>query len=139
MPVAQLLVGVVQECGELLGGVHAAELVCAQVCCSVWQCVAVCCLQCVAVCCSVRMGRALGRCARCGSCLCAVCCGVLQCVGVCVAVQERVELVGMFTIRQLFVRRCVAVCCSVLQCVAVCCSVLQCVAVWCSVLQCGVV
>jgi len=32
-------------------------------------------------------------------------------------------------------RKCVAVCCSVLQCVAVCCSVLQCVAVCCSVLQ----
>jgi len=36
--------------------------------------------------------------------------------------------------RKLFVRRCVVVCCSVLQCVA--CSVLQCVAVCCSVLQC---
>ena len=32
-------------------------------------------------------------------------------------------------------RKCVAVCCSVLQCVAVCCSVLQCVAVCCRVLQ----
>jgi len=29
-------------------------------------------------------------------------------------------------------RKCVAVCCSVLQCVAVCCSVLQCIAVHCS-------
>ena len=29
-------------------------------------------------------------------------------------------------------RRCVVVCCSVLQCVAVCCSVLQCAAVYCS-------
>jgi len=48
VPVAQLLVGVVEECGELLGGVHDAEVVCAQVCCSVLQCVAVCCsvLQC---------------------------------------------------------------------------------------------
>jgi len=36
----------------------------------------------------------------------------------------------------LCMKRCVAVCCSVLQRVAACCNVLQCVAVCCSVLQC---
>ena len=36
--------------------------------------------------------------------------------------------------REVHLKQCVAVCCSVLQCVAVCCSVVQCGAVWCSVL-----
>jgi len=93
VPVAQLLVGVVEECGELLGGVHDAEVVCAQVCCSVLQCVAVCCLQCVAVCCSVLQ------------CV-AVCCSVLQC-------QNGKSSWEVCPMRQLSVR-------SVLQCVAVC-------------------
>jgi len=77
------------------------------VCCSVLQCVAVCCsvcsvLQCVAVCCSVL------QCA-------AVCCSVLQCVAVYCSVLQ-----------------CVAMCCSMLQCGAARCNVLQCAAVCCS-------
>ena len=39
-------------------------------------------------------------------------------------------------IKEDHMRRCVAVCCSVLQCVAVCCSVMQYVAVCCRVSEC---
>jgi len=76
------------------------------VCCSVLQCVAVCCsvtwsvLQCVAVCCSV-----------------------LQCVA------EWLESAWLDNHYQKTIKS------SVLQCVAVCCSELQCVAVCCGVLQ----
>ena len=66
-------------------------------CCSV--------LQCVAVCCSVlRKWTQIIR---------VVCCSVSQCVAVCCTNRLRSYLL------------CVAVCCSVLQCVAVCCSVLH--------------
>jgi len=75
------------------------------VCCSVVQCVAVCCssggvtrrVELTRGCCSVLQWAA-------------VCCSVLQCVACCSVLQ------------------CIAVYCSALQCVAVCCSVLQCVA-----------
>ena len=63
------------------------------VCCSMLQCVAVCC-------CLVRVsfGKVSSR--------VAVCCSVWQCGAVCSSVLH-----------------CVAACCNVLQCVAVCCSV----------------
>jgi len=90
-----------------------------------WTKCAVCCsvLQCVAVCCSVLQWKSRTKCAVCCSVLqwksqtkCAVCCSVLLFVPV----------------RHIYIhiRVCVAVC--VLQCVAVCYSVLQCVAVCCS-------
>jgi len=94
------------------------------VCCSVLQCVAVCCgdedimayLQDVreTVSCSVL------------PCV-AVCCSVLQCVAVCC--RDVDILVCLQYVRA-------TVCCIVVQCVVVCCSVLQCAAVCCSVLQC---
>ena len=84
------------------------------VCCSVLQCVAVCCSSC-ASCTPASPPSDLVHylCNSCSVLQCvAVWCSVLQCVAVrCSALQ------------------CVAVHCSVLQCVAVCCSVLQCVAV----------
>jgi len=82
------------------------------VCCSV--------LQCVAVCCSMfQGGNAVEE-------FVAVYCSVLQCVAVYGSVSQCVA-----------VWKCSrGVCCSVLQCVAVCCSVLQCVAVCCSELPC---
>jgi len=72
-------------------------------CCSV--------LQCVAVCCNVQLRDA-------------VWCSVLQCVAVCCHVLRVLQC------RARHVSQCIAVCCSVLQCVAVCCSLLQCVAVF---------
>jgi len=66
-----------------------------------------------------------------------VCCSVLQCVAclcavVCCSALQQCGHPGLRTTRGRG-RRCVAVCCSVLQCVAMCCSVLQCVAaVWAS-------
>jgi len=76
----------------------------------VWRLNPVCCsvLQCVAVCCSVSSRFR---------------CSALQCVAVCC------PRCGCLTSNYFQVNECVAVCCSVLQCVAVCCSVLQCVAV----------
>ena len=65
-------------------------------CCSV--------LQCVAVCCCHILDQGVEYMAD----LKQICCSVLQCVAVCCSVMQ-----------------CVAVCCSVLQCAAVCCSVLQ--------------
>ena len=98
-----------------VGGVLFVNSLTFAVCCSVLQCVAVCCsvvqcsvVQCVAVCCNVLK---LLRCSLLQSF--AEFRSMLQCVGQCVG-------------------QCVAVCCSVLQCVAVCCSVLQCGAVQCS-------
>jgi len=93
-------------------------------CCSVLQCVAVCCM--------------------CVACVLHVCCGVLHCVAVrcsvlqCGAIglrnKEEVVCSCMCTyLVAVYCSECVAV--SVLQCDAVCCSVLQCVAVCCSVLQ----
>ena len=97
-------------------------------CCSVLQCVAVCCsvllfadplvaaqatqgrLKCVAVCCSVLWCVAV--CCSVFQCV-TVRCSVLQCVAVC-----RLPRCSAVCKRQL------AVCCSVLQYVAVCCSVL---------------
>ena len=82
-------------------------------CCSV--------MQCVAVCCSVHslLHRIFWKMLQCN----AVCCSVLQ-----YALASAEDFLKV-----------VAVCCSVLQCVAVCCSVLQCVlqrvAAGCSVLQ----
>jgi len=105
-----------------LGANLLATLNVAQVCCcSV--------LQCVAMCCSGWLGVAVGResvgdderCAGVMLQFVRVSCSFLQCIAVCCS--------GIC-------------CCSVKQCVAVCCSVLQwnmllqCVAVYCSVLQC---
>ena len=88
-----------------VGGQELAALL--QVCCSMLQCVVVCCmcgsthvyllpvlLQCVAVCCSVPQRFA-------------VCCSLLQCDAVCCILWQRV-----------------VACCGVLQCVTACCSVL---------------
>jgi len=106
------------------------------VCCSVLQCVAVCCrwelrsiavwcvLQCFAVCCSVLQ------------CV-AVCCRwelgsfAVWCVLQCVAVRCSLELRRMSRWGHLRLA-CVAACFSVLQRVVACCIVLQCVAVCCS-------
>ena len=80
------------------------------VCCSVLQCIAVCCS--CSVCCSVLQCIKPPKLSE-----VAVYCSVLQCVAVCCSVlnfQNSQKL------------DCVAVCCSVLQCVAVCCSVLPC-------------
>jgi len=92
-----------------------------------WQ-DAVCCsvLQCVAVCCSVSQSA---------------CCSVLQCVAVTTRTNHNTAdsqqwraavCCSMLQLACCSVLPCVAVCCSVLPCVAVCCSVLQCVAVYCS-------
>ena len=77
---------------------------CTTVCCSVLQCVAVCCiavccsvLQCVAVCCSVLH------------------CSVLQCVALCSGFDFNMPETSMQYVYS-----------SVLQCVAVCCSVFLC-------------
>jgi len=84
-----------------------------RVCCSVLQCVAVCC-----------GGGSHYACLVCSVLPCvAVWCSVLQCVTVCCSVLQ-----------------CVAACCSACSCgshdACLVCSVLQCVAAWCSVLQC---
>jgi len=109
------------------------------VCCSVLQCVAVCCsvcsvMRCVAVCCSAL--QCVAVCAVCCSVLqnVAECCRVLQSVAVCCSVLQQ----GNHTHPRLILSRMrAAVCCSVWQCVAVCCvlHMLQCVAVCCSVMQ----
>jgi len=123
------------------------------VCCSVLQCVAVCCrvddvvssavlgagspggMQCAVVCCSVL------QCA-------VVCCSVLQGVVVCCSVLQGVavcyredDVASCAVLRDGSPRskQCVAVCCDTLSCVAVCCSVLQYVSVCCSVFQCDAV
>jgi len=132
-------------------------------CCSVLQCVAVCCsvlriprsllplvsplfvLQCVAACCSALQCVAV----RCRALPCvAVCCSVLQYVAVCQGFPAHFcpWYLPCSCSMCCSVLHCVAVCCSaipcvavrysVLQCVAVCCSVLQCVAVCCSVWVC---
>jgi len=95
----------------------ARQLYVLRLCCSV--------LQCVAVCCSALQMRyqglpciLLGQFAR-QLYVLRLCCSVLQCAAVCCGVLQ-----------------CVAVRCSVLQCVAVCCRSLQCVAVCCRSLQC---
>ena len=105
-------------------------------CCSVLQCVAVCCsrfpykesdLSCLLSLpleCIIVTSRVLT------SSVSMVGVGVL-CVGFRLVVCEAVCITGCCSVLQ-----CVAGCCSVLRCVAVCCSVLQCVAVCCSVLQC---
>jgi len=106
-------------------------------CCSVLQCVAVCCSLCVAVCCSVL--QCVAVCCRCvwiSHVTNTMCCSVLQCVAVCCRVLQCVAVCC----------RCVwmshvtyTMCCSVLQCVADMykwvISHTQCVAVCCSVLQ----
>jgi len=79
------------------------------VCCSV--------LQCVAVCCSISFGEQLHI----------MYSGVLQHLCVCVT-QTHVDHFLSGSVLQ-----CVAVCSRVFQSVAVCCSVVQCVAVCCSV------
>jgi len=82
-------------------------------CCSV--------LQCVAVCCSGIAGTNVTGClsyATASHHIVSALSSEMQCVVLCCS-----EL------------QCVAVCCSVLQCVTVCCIALQCVAVRCSVLQ----
>jgi len=110
-------------------------------CCSVLQCVAVCCsvfsvLQCVAVCCGVSQHVAM-RCnvLQCVALSCALlhlpqrasmCCRVLQCVAECCSVLQCVA--ECCTVRR--VLYCAAVCCCALQCVVVCCCVLQCFAVY---------
>ena len=113
-------------------------------CCSVLQCVAVCCcmftltirelskamskrrvLQYVAVCCSLL------HCVT-------VYCSMVQCVAVCYCIVVQCGVVWCSVLQYAevccSVLPCVAVCCSVWQCVALCCSVLQCVAVCCSAL-----
>jgi len=68
-----------------------------------------------------------------------VCCSVLQCVAVCMEEfvdTPRSQVCAYKCVGIVWIRKCVAVCCSVLQCVAVCGSVLQCVAVCGSVWQC---
>jgi len=96
---------------------------------SVFSCISVfffmCCsvLQCVAVCCSVPLCLL--------QCFCLFLntrCSVLQCVLVCFSVLLCVAVCCSVLL-------CAAVCCCVLQCVAVCCNVLLCVAVCCSVLH----
>ena len=83
-------------------------------CCSVLQCVTVCCSAdkdpCVLTVFWAR-SAATERCSMRREChqYIPVCCSVLQCVAVCYSVLQ-----------------CAAVCCSVLQCFAVCCRVLQC-------------
>jgi len=78
------------------------------VCCSVLQCVAVCCI--------------------------AVCCSVLQCVAVCCSVLQYRKGTHLGSLDDFvidnnvgvergFLLQCVAVCCSVLRCVIVCCGV----------------
>jgi len=72
-----------------------------QLCCSVWQCVAVC----------SDPRRFSPTCVlQCG----AVCCGVLQCVAVCS---------DPLRSSSACVLQCITVCCSVLQCVVVHCNV----------------
>jgi len=97
------------------------------VCCSVLQCVAVCCrisLINTRVVINAPLSFAVTRCVVCCSVLLsmAVCCNVLQDVTVCCSVLLSLALAW----------QCIAVCCSVLQCVAVWCSRIQCVAVCCS-------
>ena len=114
--------------------------------CKVLQCVTVCCsvLQCVAVCCSVLQ------------CV-AACCSVLQSLPIKLTSMiflhffQLIHLIRSHGINichqhPIFLRRCVAACCSVLQCVAVCCSMLQCrrkfvisTPHFCSVVQCDAV
>jgi len=128
------------------------------VCCSVLQCVAVCCSVPLSVSfcivfhatkdahhtlsfCSVFLGllsvflHVLRVCVL--QCV-AVCCSVLQCVAACCSVLQCVAVrcslfLGLLSVflqvLRVCVLQCVAMCCSVLQCVAACCSVLQCVAV----------
>jgi len=78
------------------------------VCCSV--------LQCIAVCCSLSFDLQRNEYAALPS---SVCCSVFQCVAVCCSVLHYV-----------------VVCCSTLPYVAGCCIMLQCVAVCCIMLQC---
>ena len=87
-----------------------------EVCCSV--------LQCVAVCCSVLPATTTKTRSV------AVFCSVLQCVAVHCSVLQCVLTAPFFGATPKLEY------CSVLQDVAVCCSVLQCIAVYCSVLQC---
>jgi len=112
------------------------------VCCSA-ECCSV--LQCVAVCCIVRKPPVkLARIARIMislstqvlAAVCCMCCSTLHLSRRCSLCAHATRIKCTVTSPQLSsVLQCVAVCCGVLQCVAVCCSVLQCVAVCCSVLQ----
>jgi len=89
----------------------------ARLCCSV--------LQCVAVCCSVLLyllRSLVGTRSIVFQCV-AVCCSVLQCIAMCCSTCSGVKSTKD------------RMCCSMLQYIVVCCSVLQCVAVCCSVLQ----
>ena len=81
-------------------------------CCSVWQCVAVC-------------GSVLQRVAVHWKCLPKIDTDTYM---------QLMDVTRLLEEKQEEVRGYVAVCCSVLQCVAVCCSVLKCVAMCCSVL-----
>ena len=112
---------------EVCPAVHLNFLPRASVCCSVLQCVLMCCRarwvitssqapMCVQVRCSVLQGVA-------------VCCSVLQCVAACCSVLQCVAVWAHPSEHFLPIA---SVCCSVLQCVSVCCSVLQYVAVCCS-------
>ena len=74
------------------------------VCCSVLQCVAVCCSYLTI---KAEVSHAFGFCHGYVLQCVAVCCSVLQCVVACCSVLQRV-----------------AVCCNVLQCVVACCNVL---------------
>ena len=98
-------------------------------CCSV--------LQCVALCCSVLYEHACRSALVPRGC---VWCSVMQRVAACCILRRHTREFshvqeGFICCSFCSVLQCVAVCCSVLQCVAVCCSVLQCVANCCSVLQ----
>jgi len=100
-------------------------------CCSVFQCVTMCCsgsfvwplqgvfcsvLQSVAVCCSLLQSVA-------------VCCILLQSVAVCIDVLQLLIQSANTEGLVFSVMQCIAVCCSVLLYVAVICKVSQCVAV----------
>jgi len=105
--------------------------VCVAGCCSVLQCVAVCCSFAVTRWTLIYFERAVrGVVVFCSMLQCvlqcvAVCCSELQCFAVFCSVLQ----VSKYEVNVEIQTACVAVCCSVLQCVAVCCSVLQCVAV----------
>ena len=74
-------------CCRVLQLTYILGVVCCCVCCGVLRCVAVCCgvLQCVAACCSVLQSVIVDICTWCSMLLC-----VLQCVIVCCSVLQRV-------------------------------------------------
>jgi len=99
-------------------------------CCSVLQCVAVCCivlqLRCSVLQCAAGASEALfWEDYECVAVLqyIVVCCSMLQCVAKCCRAMQEPP------------RPCVLRMTIELQCVAACCSVVQCVAAWCRVIQ----